>query len=127
MVPFDVADSRLSAISLAALEDQGYHVNYEAADPLSKTDLGSSCQCSTARRRIGEEEEDYKPPQKRKLLSDAGQEKAIKAGQTFLEGWKMPSMEGGDDIDDTGFVGGNGVFVYYEENGHVHTVYAQRA
>jgi len=125
MIPFDVADVRLSAISLAALEDQGYQVNYEAADPLLKTDLGSSCQCTG-------EEEDYNPPaipQKRKLLSDAGRVKAIKAGQAFLDDWQMPSVleYGVDDIDDNGFVGGNGVFVYYEENGRVHTVYAQRA
>ena len=126
MIPFDVADARLSVISIAALEDQGYTVNYGAADPFAKTDLDSRCQCSRRELNGWDEDATYKPAQAgskhRKTLSDVGREKAIEAGRAFLEGMPEPRERSND-----GYVGGKGVFVYYEEDGRVYTVYAERS
>ena len=44
---------KISRITLGALEDMGYVVNYTAADPFGIDDIGSSCSiCPEVRRRL---------------------------------------------------------------------------
>ena len=115
MVPYDVDDARLSVMSLAALEDQGYQVNYDAADFFAKTDLDSSCQCSSSG--LQEGTFNRRSSKARVELSAEGHRKATESGRNFLKGFARTGREA------EGFVGGDGVFVYYKEDGRVFTVY----
>jgi len=90
LAPFLSSELKFSRVSIGAIEDLGYMVDYNAADPdYTYADLGPQCQCQGGRRRrrrqlMGEDAVSISAQPHRKL-SDATYQKARADGMQFLE------------------------------------------
>lgn len=109
MAPIITRNSKLSRVTIGALEDQGYQVNYEAADSMTKADLGSGCQC---RRRLTGDSRVLGKKNHARRLSDAGREHAMAEGRAFLN-----RNERSQSLEE------DSCFVVYEEDEVLHGVY----
>jgi recombinational DNA repair protein (RecF pathway) len=74
-----VGKKKISRITLGALEDLGYAVNYTAADPYSASDIGKCAGCG---RRINEQA--VSPVSSHSCHHGSSYENAIIQGQTML-------------------------------------------
>lgn len=122
----------LSPITLAALEDLGYNVDYSAADKFSADDINGNCLCRRRDRNIralstSKEEE----PNARRRLSEAGEQAAIAFGQAILSERSAESAFrlDGDEITehsvfDTSLqdFGLKSLLVLYEEDDQIYSV-----
>jgi len=124
------SDPRLSRISIAALEDLGYAVDYSTADTYTRFDIDSDCRCN---RRLSEDGDDgsfdeIAHTSQRRSLSEEGYEKAFNYGMMLLE-------EAAAAIDLTGrsempegidYVADQWVNVFYREEGAIYGVLVQQ-
>ena len=142
--------AKISRITVGAIEDLGYTVDYNGADDYGYSDLGSSCKCKG--RRLGETADDAEEsttdattsttpswlssnsnhsPRERRRLSDAAHAKATVDGRAFLEelagGSTKDAADGrrvlGDNNDE--FIENHTAVVYIEENGEIYAVHVQ--
>lgn len=137
-------NSKLSTITIAALEDMGYDVNYNAADDYTRSDLGSNCVCGGGRKQnrgkqvrhlsalddgFGDMSSSSSssplPKNKERLLSEAGFQDAVAQGRAFLKTMVRPPFEGRSDGAQGKYIGDKFVFVYYIENNQVYGVYVE--
>ena len=141
-------DSKLSRVTIGALEDMGYTVDYSAADTFGRANLGSDCVCGNRRpmvrhltdwaddsttattRSSGGDNAEVLPtaPAPRRQLSEAGLEDATAKGRAFLKTLSVPTGGGGDGAGGAGesemeYVGDRSVFVFYMEGGDAYSVY----
>lgn len=128
MTPFIGFDAQLSRVTLGAIEDIGYEVNYDAADDYTKDDLGPACRCG--RRLTGEtrnlSEELFRNPRDEtthRKLSDEGLAYVTNQGRAFLE--TLP-LQGRSDSDEAEYVGGESTFVYAMQDETVFVVKVDR-
>jgi hypothetical protein len=115
-------DLPISRITVGALEDMGYEVDYSKADPLSASDLSPSCVCSSRGRR--ELAVDPNVKNTKRELSSEGYEAARQYGLSILNTVSenlTPLPEG--VVDKSGEM----IYVLYEENDEVHTVIVRSA
>jgi len=130
MTPFVGFDNPLSRVTLAAIEDIGYEVNYDAADDYTKDDLGPTCRCD--RRLTGEtrnqSEELFRNPREEtthhRKLTDAGLEYVTMQGRAFLE--TMP-LQGRSDSNEAEYVGAESTFVYAVQDETIFVVKVDRS
>lgn len=124
----------ISRISIGALEDLGYQVDYSAADPYSRFDLDFSCRCN---RRLGEDGDDepfheteHASRQRRlQVLSEEGYQYAYNYGVALLEeeALVVAELTGRLDIPEgITIVADKLVYILYRENGQVYHVLVRR-
>ena len=86
-------------MTVGAMADLGYTVDYNGADKYTKADLGAACQC---RRRLGENEDSFEEVvtlgnhHRERKLSDEGHKTAIEQGMAFLDSFSASSPDGKD-------------------------------
>ena len=114
----------ISEVSIGAMEDIGYEVNYGAADAFPASGWGSECQCN--RRLRGNstftEEEEFEKPAPRRQLSEEGRAEAENAGRKMLMTRQNTRGRPSADFVD---IGAHMVMVMYEEEGEIHSVMVQ--
>jgi len=133
MTPTIGSNAKLSRITIGALDDMGYEVNYDAADAFTTSDLGSDCVCrrraetGQVRNLVSEHRggDGESPP--RRQLSAAGHEDAIAKGRDFLQTMEPPLDDrfDGDDQALFTYTGNQFVFVLYLEEGEVYSIYVE--
>ena len=110
-------EHQLSRITLAALDDLGYSVDYNAADPFAHTDMNPSCTCM-GRNRPGDTSTDTTVP----TMSPELRAKAVAYGKGVLKDKhqrrqrrlkSQPRFRSDDD-----YVGDKALFLVLRENGH---------
>jgi hypothetical protein len=115
--------SSLSRITVGSLVDMGYPVDLDRADPLSSSDLDSTCDCSRRARELEADSATFDKKKPRRL-SDEGMAAAVAAGMEYLEEQRQQieqsqqSLIGGGDRD----LGGTVVAVFYMENDIIYDV-----
>jgi hypothetical protein len=102
----------LSRITLASLEDMNFTVNYNAADSYTAEDLNPECVCED--RRLRRRSHDSKSGRHHEI-SRRSLQAATLIGQEYL-GKLSVEQPTGD------YVGGEAVFVLYEDGGEVYNV-----
>lgn len=130
MTPRASGSLPISRLTVAGLEDLGYQVNYGAAEPFS-----ISCGCrrrglrsNTTDPSFMELEDNYSSLDEafgsssgRRRLSEEGEQTATEFGRNILQENReaMSLLPGSSDYPD---LGGELIFVLYEEDGVVHNV-----
>lgn len=115
--------SPLSALTVALLEDLGYIVDYDQADPFSSSDMDSSCVCNRRLQGRGNNAASPKPQLsakgRAKLTAYAKQEwkRTNDAAKDYMAN-EMEGMEG----DERPSLSISGMTVVYMEDGVIHTV-----
>jgi len=132
MVPVLVPNEKLSPFSVGALEDIGYTVDYNAASSYNYNDLGGSCKCKRRRTLFGQEVEDeeenmmsvHQPqaPAPRKLTQDE-EDYANEKAKEFMQRSKESQTRSAGGIKDDDFAGCDGMRVYMEKAGEIHSVH----
>ena len=131
-------------MTVGALEDLGYTVDYSGAGSYTYDDLGAWCKCRTRRGlRLGEESEhehetspwdttdttastirNHSSERKHRQLSDAARDKAVVDGIAFLEA--IPDSLA---LDENGRMLGDSTakfaVVYVEEEGQIYAVHVE--
>ena len=142
--------AKISRITVGAIEDLGYTVDYSGADAYGYSDLGSSCKCKG--RRLGETTDaaaeefttdattsttpswlssnSNHSPRDRRRLSDAAHAKATADGRAFLEelvagGGTKDAAAGRRALSDNDdeFIEHHTAVVYIEEDGEIYAVH----
>jgi hypothetical protein len=120
----------LSPITLAALEDLGYSVDFTKADSFSSSDISSSCLCNRRLRSKTLMTIEGDAPTIRRRLSGEGELAALNFGKAVLAMRKavssirdnadifLENVDGSSQID----IGDQVLLVLYEENGHIFSV-----
>lgn len=141
MSPTASLELPLSRLTIAGLEDLGYEVNYNEAEPFGASQMDSSCLCNTnrvRRRTISTEESkrilEKEPaigngdnnmtrpfPSRRRELSEEGRSAATSFGQGILA-MRKDSMSLFPVPDEVYNLGQDVVFVLFEENETLHSV-----
>ena len=105
----------LSRLTIGTLQDIGYSVNYNQADPYTANDMNPGCVCN--RRRLGRSHAQSTTPKRRKL-SQEGQDAAIAYGEALLSSMDTKEVESNSEVelDPT-------VFVLYAEGDQIHGVH----
>ena len=123
--------SKLSRVTIGALDDMGYQVDYSSADTFTGNDLSSdpSCNCNrrlghdeTTRVQVGDE------PWHRGL-SEEGRQAAVANGLAFLREMRLTGAQEKDEDKSEAelvYTGDAFVFVYYIEGDEVYSVYVDR-
>lgn len=138
-------NSKLSRVSIGALEDMGYSVNYNAADNFGRSDLGRDCVCGNRRQAVrhltstaalsptdptttstGADDSTTGP---RRQLSEAGMQDATAKGQAFLKTMTPPAAGAGAGGAGSGAGAVESVFEYvfvlYMEREDAYSVYVE--
>lgn len=123
----------LSRVTIAAMEDLGYVVDYSMADP-SYTSFDVSISCRCFRRMDGDKDDklafaEMEPRNERKLLSDKGFETVYKYGTALLdeqEELAIALAERSATPEGVDFVGNRSVNVLYIEEGAIYSVTLRR-
>jgi Leishmanolysin len=122
MTPAASGSLPISRLTVAALEDLGFEVDYSAAQAFPATQLSSSCRCNNRVRRqlhdvdLEDEEETMNGPRR---LSEEGWQSALQYGRTIIaENQKNMNLFPGEIPD----LGTERIYVLYEENGVVHNI-----
>jgi len=134
MNPFAVTKNpKISRITVAALEEFGYKVDYSQADAYPYADLGDLCKCKDRRRRLGysvsggvlsQEESPATMVQGQhhhhhRQLSEAAIAKATDYGRKILAASPSPELFEGrltEPESDLEYVGGKNIEVYIKED-----------
>ena len=145
-VPTVSRGAKISRVTVGALEDLGYTVDYSGAGSYTYDDLGAWCKCRTRRGlRLGEESEDehetspwdttdidttastirnHSSERTHRQLSDAARDKAVVDGIAFLEA--IPDSLA---LDENGRMLGDSTakfaVVYVEEEGQIYAVHVE--
>jgi Leishmanolysin len=110
----------LSRTTVATLDDLGYIVDYDAADPFGIEKLGTSCVCN---RHLGEL---HSPLSPQRRLSAEAREAAITYGKSLLAANKPPNdvvqLDGVNQNDNLGYIGNEVVAVIWKEGDHFYDV-----
>lgn len=136
----------ISRITIAALEDVGYPVDYSRANSFTSDDLDPSCRCDAGRQLTTTshvrahptwiQEQDHSQEQqqqpnkndhRRRRLSDEGLQKAEEYGRAFIarNAPNKPIAENSEDIffaNEEDYIVGGSARVSYYENGQVFVV-----
>jgi hypothetical protein len=112
-----------SRITIGGLEDLGYEVNYNAADPFTASDMNPECRCNNVvRRRFLQDGDDgvHNIGGHDRRLSDEGRGTATTYGREVLarNREQLPLAPSPDSID----IGGEIVFIIYMEQGVIYSV-----
>jgi hypothetical protein len=110
MTGFLNGENPISRITIASLEDIGYEVNYDVADPYGSSDLGS-CSCQSNNRNLRSK------PKKRKLSQEM-HDYATKRGRDMLN----KNAAKNDEMENTSeavYFGDKMMIVYVEEEGEI--------
>ena len=115
-------DLILSRVTIGALEDIGYKVDYGTADSYSTGNINPSCLCNSGRvvRRSLRQRTQFTSRQRRNLSNDNLQH-AVSYGQSLLEEFSVsesPSAEGAADL----IVGRSVVVFYMDEDGSLRSI-----
>ena len=128
MTPIIVTGAKISRVTVGALDDIGYTVNYDGADRYTKNDLGASCQCN---RRLGDKENALDDavignhPHRARGLSDQAHQKARAEGLAFLSAFPDQWWEDNKDGRALNSHTGQYAVVYVEENGEIYAVHVR--
>lgn len=121
----------LSRMTIAALEDLGYQVDYSRAGSFTKYDLAFTCRCGL--RRLDDSglalPENSLHQQQPRRLSDQGYQSAFNYGQSLLEEQEqlIESLGGRSELpENIVFVGDRAVNVLYKEGETVYSVIVVR-
>lgn len=124
------SNSALSRVSIGALEDLGYTVDYSTADTYTVFDIDSDCRCN---RRLGEDGDDVSfheisHARQRRSLSEEGYEKAFNYGMTLLEEAAAAiDLAGRSEMPEgIDYVADERVYVFYREEGIIYSVLVQQ-
>ena len=122
--------SKLSRVTIGALDDMGYTVNYNAADNFGRGDLGSDCVCGNRRpivRHLSSAllprdpttttTDDTASTRPRRQLSEAGLQDATAKGREFLT-TLTPRADAGAVVSEY-------VFVFYIEGEDAYSIYVE--
>lgn len=117
MTPTVEGDLHLSRITIGALEDIGYRVDYSEADVYTAENLSPSCLCSAngiSSRSLRQSEASGKKLYKSNFL-DEDLEKAMAYGRSIIEQYGMSFTEatGNSTGTEDKLTGGRSVVVYY--------------
>jgi hypothetical protein len=110
---------KISRITVGALADLGFAVNYNAADNYLKSDLDATCRCGSMLKAVT-----AMPPEQRPL-SDEGRANAVAFGQSILARNQAPahfSLSNSDMDTNIRDFGTNFLTVFYEEASQVYSV-----
>ena len=143
MSPTASLELPVSRLTIAGLEDLGYEVNYNEAEPFDAKHMDSSCLCSKNRvrrrttsdategsERLPQEESSVVVggnntsgvyPSQRRELSEEGRSSATSFGKDILA-MRRNSMSLFPTPDEVYYLGEEIVFVLFEENGTLHSV-----
>jgi len=126
LAPFLSSELKFSRVSIGAIEDLGYMVDYNAADPdYTYADLGPQCQCQNGRRQLMGEDAVSSSAQPRRTLSDATYQKARADGLQFLESLHPSSSRRAllqNDVDEYELAPRAAVVYIQDEYGEIHAV-----
>ena len=129
MTGFLTGDTPISRITIGALEDLGYGVDYSKADPFTVADLNPACSCvrrhrNNNLRRVLQNpnapgsnngKKDAPPG-----LSKKAQKEAIQFGYNILaDNLVREYPDAPDNLSDKGQ---EFVIVFYHENGHIYSI-----
>lgn len=108
----------VSRVTIGALEDLGYAVDYSKADDFGTSDVAASCRCpgSSSRslvRKVSESSE--------RQLSSSGFDAAVAYGQELIS-QHQPRMRQESNVTDTEYVVGNAAVVLVYEDGELFSV-----
>jgi hypothetical protein len=115
---------QFSRVSVAALQDLGYTVNFNAADEYTAANMDASCVCN-------KQQQQQSPKSKIPPLSDELREKAIKYGQEFLQDkhnrrqirlQTMPSLKDEELARGEYYVGDRVLFLIVREKDYQHSL-----
>jgi len=128
-------NSKLSRITIGALDDMGYTVDYNAADDYTRRDLGKNCVCGGRKQKVrhlssldGDTSSPHPPNNNmERRLSEIGYQDAVAQGLSFLNTMEPPLLDGKSDgaLAQGKYVGDKSVFVYYIEDNQVYSVYVE--
>ena len=135
-------NSKLSRVTIGALDDMGYTVNYNAADNFGRGDLGSDCVCGNRRPIVRHltsalfpryptttTTDDTASTRPRRQLSEAGLQDATAKGQAFLKTMTPPAAGAGGAGSGAGVGAGASefayVFVLYMEGEDAYSIYVE--
>ena len=123
-------NSKLSRVTIGALDDMGYTVNYNAADNFGRGDLGSDCVCGNRRPIVRHltsalfprdptttTTDDTASTRPRRQLSEAGLQDATAKGREFLA-TLTPRADAGAVVSEY-------VFVFYIEGEDAYSIYVE--
>lgn len=117
MTPSKSGDLEFSKLTVAALEDLGYGVDYTS----DTIDLGYSRCCTSSRRNIRGLQGDSNRPKHKRPLSAKGREKAVAHGRALLASRALP--EGVPrEVDGIKYIGDQYVNVIIFEDGLIYDV-----
>jgi len=136
MTPSANSELPVSRLTIAALEDVGYQVNYNEAEPFNASKMSSSCLCSNniRRRKLNEASsflEDVaatpaslsSSSSSSRMLSEEGRAMATKYGKDILATREENSSNSLFPLpDNVGYIGSDIIYVMYEEHGTLHSV-----
>jgi len=119
----------LSRVTIGALDDLGYVVDYSMADPsYTRIDISLGCRCFRRMNEDGDDElafEEIRPKKQRKLLSKKGYDTVYKYGKAFLDEQEELAIaleERSAIPEGLVFVGNTSVNVLYIEEGTIYSV-----
>jgi Leishmanolysin len=119
----DSMRSPLSRLSIAAVQDLGYNVDYSRANPFGREQLDPLCTCPK-RRRLGSFNDSTKRNgrrRRRRRLSEAAHALAVQAGLDYLQGNRAVA-DAADAIPGLRYVGDTIVSVLVADHGNVYGV-----
>jgi hypothetical protein len=115
MTGFTDPGMELSRMTVGGLDDLGYCVDYDSADPYDSSRLDySACPCTVRVRQLEGSGSDTNGGRKRRKLSDEGRQTAIEYGESLLD--ERSSDESSEYIED------KIITVFYEEKGEIYSV-----
>jgi len=136
MTGFSTPPFQLSRITVAALEDIGYGVDYSLADPYPASELDASCRCgslqefepaeiiaedpSAATPRTGPQSV-FPHRRRRRQLSQSGLQVATEYGKKLLAE-KQFMRQNMTAEENEMYIGDKLTIVYYQEDGAIHGV-----
>jgi Leishmanolysin len=123
----DSMRSPLSRLSIAAVQDLGYDVDYSRANPFGREKLDPLCTCPN-RRRLGSFKDSTMRngrgprPRQRRRLGDAAHALAVQAGLDFLQSNRAAADAAKGTTPGLRYVGDTVVSVLVADQGHVYGV-----
>lgn len=108
----------VSRVTIGALEDLGYTVDYSKADSFGASDVAASCRCSDSSsraliRKVSE--------QSGRQLSSSGFDAAVSYGKELISKYQS-NMRQESEIADMGYIVGNAAIVLVYEDGELFSV-----
>jgi hypothetical protein len=115
MTGFTDPGMELSRMTVGGLDDIGYCVDYDSADPFDSSRLNyTACPCTVRIRQLEGSGSDTDGSRKRRKLSDEGRQAAIEHGESLLE---ERFSDGSSE-----YIENKIIVVIYEENGEIYSV-----